>query len=233
MQKIFIDKNDFSDLIKLSDDKSKHLSKVLRMKIGDEIIVISNNEKYLFNIISFKPCLIKKNKKLELSTSNAFELNAIFAAIKTKNLELAVKKAVELNVNNFYIFYFNYSQGNEKYNLERLKNIIISATEQSNRDSLMNLEIIGENKLKNILNSNDINFIAHFSNNNSHIINKIKQRHKKISLIIGPEGGFSEEDLSLLSNKNSCIINLTKTILRSETALFYGLSIINEFKLGE
>lgn len=231
MQKIFIDKQNFNKNIILEKEKAKHFLKVLRMNVGDELIVVCDQQKYLFNIINTNPCTISLIKKINNKTKNNFEINVIFAAIKTKNIELAIKKATELNADNFYIYYFEHSQGNEKYNIERLKQISLSASEQSNRDNLMNIEIINKEKLINILKQNDINLIAHFDDNANYISNVLNTKHHKIGILIGPEGGFSKSDLSLLNCKNNCIINLTKTILKSETALFYALSIINEIKL--
>ncbi len=232
MQKIFINEIPKDQRIILDSQKTKHFLKVLRMKKNDQIIVVSNNEKYLATLINTTPCTFKINQKIDNKTNNNFEINIIFGAIKSKNLELAIKKAVELNANNFYIYYFDYSQNNEKYNMSRLQQIILSASEQSNRDNLMNIKIIYDNELINILNNNDINLVAHFDKNAKTISSTLNSNHNKIGIVIGPEGGFSQKDLTLLNNKNNCIISLTKTILRSETALIYALSVINETKLG-
>ena len=233
MQKIFINEIPKNQEIILDQQKTKHFLKVLRMQIDDEIIVIANNKKYLASLIKISPCTFKIKNQIENSTTNNFTINVIFAAIKNKNLELAIKKAVELNANNFYIYYFDYSQKNEKYNLTRLEQIVISASEQSNRDSLMKIKIIDDKELNNVLNNNDINLIAHLHKDAKKISSSLNANHQQIGIIIGPEGGFSQKDLNLLNNKNNCIISLTKTILRSETALIYALSIINEVKLGE
>lgn len=231
MQKIFINKKNFNQTITLDKDKSKHLLKVLRMQLNDEVIIICDNKKYLYHIIDINPCKISLIKQVYDETKNTFEINIIFGAIKPKHLELAIQKATEMNANNFYIYYFEHSQGDEKYNIERLKQISLSACEQSNRDYLMNIKIINHQELENVLKYNDINIIAHFDKHARYITDIINEKHNKIGIIIGPEGGFSTKDLSLLKSKNNCIINLTKTILRSETALIYALSVINEVKL--
>lgn len=232
MQKIFIDKNQFQDIIELDNKKSKHILKVLKMTIGDKIVIICDGKKFLSEIYAINPLKLKIVNEIYENNDNNFIINIYFGAIKAKNLELAIKKATELNATNFYVYYFQYSQNSEKYNLERINTIIKSSAEQSNRNSLMNFEILNKDQLTNSLKENDINFIAHFVEKKNYIINNFKKSNNKIGVLVGPEGGFSEEDLNLIKQNNNCIISLTQSILRSETALIYILSILNEMKNG-
>ena len=51
-------------------------------------------------------------------------------------------------------------------------------------------------------------------------------KDKSISVMIGPEGGFSEKEINLLKDQGFEIVSLGKRILRTETAAVYALSVI-------
>ncbi|MDE6473087.1 MAG: RNA methyltransferase, partial [Ureaplasma sp.] len=103
-------------------------------------------------------------------------------------------------------------------------------------DNLMNLyEPLNFNELIKTL--NDMNYDLIIVPYEKETINYLYQSDfqnetKKIALIVGPEGGFTNDEIIQLQNfKNLKLISLTKTILRSETASLYALSIINNFLL--
>ena len=65
-------------------------------------------------------------------------------------------------------------------------------------------------------------------------LNKIKgtSKNKKINLIVGPEGDFSENEKKIINEKNFIKVNLGRTILRTETAIVSLISIINELLIN-
>ena len=232
MQKLFIDKTQFQQTIQLDKNQTQHYLKVLRMKIGDPLIVICDTQKYLYEVTRIKPFTITIIHEIAEDTTNPFEINVFLGVIKTKHLELAIQKAAELNVNHFYLYYFDYCQKNEKVNLARLEQIMVHACQQANRNSLMEIVLVPDaNTLTTLLAANDMNFIAHFQTEKKYLSQVLKKDHHKIGILIGPEGGFSPADLLLVNTKNSCIISLTNSILRAETALIYTLSIVSEMLL--
>ena len=56
--------------------------------------------------------------------------------------------------------------------------------------------------------------------------------YRKIAIVIGPEGGFSDDEVSYLKNEGFKSISLGKRILRSETASMYALSVIGYYLEG-
>ncbi len=232
MQKLFIDKNQFQQTIQLDKNQTQHYLKVLRMTIGDSLIVVCEGKKYLYEVIKIKPMTITWVDDIHDDAANSFEINVFFGVIKTKHLELAIQKAAELNVNHFYLYYFDYCQKNEKVNLSRLEQIMVNACQQANRNSLMDIQLLeNSEQLHELLLKNDMNYIAHFQEEKKYLSHNIQKDYMKIGILIGPEGGFSPKDLLLVNTKNSCIISLTNSILRAETALIYALSIVSEYKL--
>ena len=147
----------------------------------------------------------------------------IFAPIKHLRLNITIQKATELGVSKFIPCETNFTNNNF-LNYKNLKLNIIEATEQCDRLSLPSIE--KQIKLKDFL----INFPKDraliFCNEKIEIeesmfskILKIKDDFKKWSLLIGPEGGFSDKEISDIENLTNCFsVSLGSRVLRSDTA---------------
>ena len=129
----------------------------------------------------------------------------------TKFIPLITERTIVRNVNN-----------------ERIKKIIIEASEQSNRIVIPDLEkTISLDKF--LKNNNNINIILGDINSKEKQINlkKINTKHP-ICIMIGPEGDFTEEEREkILKSGNIQNLKINKNILRSETAAISLLSIAN------
>ena len=97
MQRYFATITDSS--IVLSKDDSFHLLKVMRAKLGEEIIAISNKELYLGEVISLNPLVIK-NKGIYKEESRELdkEVTLFFALAKGDKIDFVIQKATELGV---------------------------------------------------------------------------------------------------------------------------------------
>lgn len=232
MHKFYLTKIDHAEGY-LNHDDEYHLLKVLRQQVGDQFIGIYASQKYLCKIINCKPLSITVMQQFNEDTTNPFNLNVYLASVKPAAMELAIVKACELNVHHFYIFNSQWSQGNIVHNLARYEKLIKVASQQANRNHLMQISYLAEiSDLKTSLEGNELNLIADFHEPSSGLTPLIcNPTTKRIGLIVGPEAGFSENDISALKTPNSHIINLTKTILRAETAVLYLVSIVSDLKL--
>ena len=132
---------------------------------------------------------------------------------------MTLKNAVELGVQKMIPFISNYSNYNFKRR-DRADKIIESSLIQSNNP--FRLELVDPLELKHIkgtLDSYDYIFISSLSSNKEIKIGKISTK-SLILIIIGPEGGFSnEEEKYFLESQNSSLINLPSPILRTPNAL--------------
>ena len=138
-----------------------------------------------------------------------------------------IQKATELGVTKFIPVIFERSIV-RKINNDRLKKIIIEATEQSNR--IYTPKIESPVKLQNFLSiyEDKIKLIFTDLNSNKKKISLTKSEKKPLCILIGPEGDFSEpERLKILNFKDVETIKLNDNILRSETAAISALSVIN------
>ncbi|MEC7773075.1 MAG: RsmE family RNA methyltransferase [Bacteroidota bacterium] len=214
-----------SDII-LDEIDSKHLSKSLRKKVGD-IIRVTNGEG-----IEIRGEIIRLGKNIKIKIINKIkhrkkDISIHIAMSPLKNpsrFEWFVEKSTEIGISEITPIITKFSE-KKKVNINRLNKIIISSMKQSNQFYLpkVNPIISFEDFLKF---NKDYKLIAHLKNSNS--FNKKTIGGKgKIVVMIGPEGGFSEEEILIAGKEKIKEISFGKNRLRSETAGVFAVSIIN------
>jgi 16S rRNA (uracil1498-N3)-methyltransferase len=168
---------------------------------------------------SFKGIISEVSKKKVNITVNKCadhpkyqDLTVLLCITKREALETNIKQAVELGVNRIIFVETEYSQ---KFNLkdDRLDKLIESAIEQSNNP--FGIECIGPVKLADI-DASQFSSVLCFSTE----IEESKDSVGADAIIIGPEGGFSVDDLSIIRKlPNINFIKLNTPIMRATTAL--------------
>ena len=210
----------------LSKTQSHYLTKVMRIKSGGNFSVFNRSGEWkaeIFNItngiVEFKVLKKLRDKNYEK------EIWLTFAPIKSNYFNFMIQKATELGVTKF-IPIVSERTVVRKINKERIEKIIIEASEQSNRLTVPKIEKI--QKLEKFLEENkNINLIFGDLNTENKQIT-FKDPTKPLTVLIGPEGDFSEsERVKILNFDGVQSIKLNDNILRSETAVISSLSIIN------
>ena len=139
------------DKIELSKDQIHYLKNVMRKKENDEIFIFNDEEEWLAEIEIIEK-LILIPKKFIRKKSNKFNIWIYFGLIKNRNLNFLIEKVTEIGVNKIIPIQTAFSENiNIKY--DRLKKIIIEATEQS--DSLLLPKLEDCKTLKGVLNNWD------------------------------------------------------------------------------
>ncbi len=221
------------------DDDSYHILNVLRLSLKDQIICIYENNKYLCEIVSISPLLAKALSVIETKSEINYQLDVYQAVIKPKNMELIIQKLTELNVNNLYPVMFERSQANNinNHSLNRQEMIIKSASKQSGRFDFLELKSqINFNEMLKQFESNqyDLIIVPYENESENYLIPSDLDHKSKVAIVIGPEGGFSKSEIQRLiesKNINIKLVTLTKTILRSETACLYTVSLTQNYLL--
>lgn len=228
--KRFYSQNIQTNFIYLENEEAQHCTKVLRCKMDDEVEVLNGNgilyEGKISNIQKNEIQIsIQKIVKEEKENSNKLSV----AICPTKNparIEWFLEKATEIGIANIYPVI---SDRTEKQSIkqERLQQIIISAAKQSGQLFFPTLHAI--QKLSSFYNSPTLQFsnyfIAHCEDEKQHLKNVYKKNESAL-LLIGPEGDFTKEEISIAINKNYIPVSLGNSILRVETAGVYACSII-------
>ena len=161
------------------------------------------------------------------------DLWLIFAPIKQNRMSIAIQKATELGVSKIIPCTTEYTNI-KNINVKNLYQNAIEASEQSERLDIPSIE--KEVDLKSLLNSwpkdRKLIYCDEKNTDNKSIIETImplKNSTKKWSVLIGPEGGFSDREKDLILQNNGVIsVSLGNTILRSDTAITVALFCIKE-----
>ena len=203
MQRYFKDTN--LDLFELSVDDSYHITKVMRNKIGDKIEVVIDKKLYICEIVELKE-LVKVQRIEEVICDSELPCFVTIAQslVKEQKMDLILQKSCELGVSE--IIPINATRSivkldkKETKKIDRWNKILKEASEQSKRVVIP--------KVNEIMDIKDLTNL-------------------KILFVIGPEGGFTDNEEKILIDNGFISTSFGKRVLRTETASLYALSIIN------
>tara|TARA_B100000029_G_C17192968_1_gene821374 strand:- start:117 stop:743 length:627 start_codon:yes stop_codon:yes gene_type:complete len=202
----------------------------MRLKIGDKLSIFNTLGEWNAIIESYEKKGVKI-KIMEKSRAKDNEKNIwlAFSPIKQNSLNFIIQKGTELGVQRFIPILSERTIVRE-INNERIKKIIVEASEQSNRISIP--EINKPQSLKTFLPAFPKNGHLIFCDINSakkdlkNILKK--QDNAPICILIGPEGDFSENERKMIISLNQThSISLAKNILKAETAAISAITIVN------
>ena len=221
MQQYFVNEIlEVNKTISLNEDIVFHLSKVLRNTETNFRLVDANKEIFIAELNGNKANIIKK-----LDENNELDINitALISTIKQDKFEIILQKLTELGVKRIVPVKTAYSQDlfmNDK-KIIRFNKIMQEAAEQSHRNIIPELCPLINIKEVDKYNS-ELNLVPYEKETNSNV----NLKANSITFIVGPEGGFKEEEIELLINKGYKTMSLGKRILRAETAAIDTASII-------
>ena len=211
---------------KLDKSQSHYVSKVMRIKKSEVFSLFNSSGEWEAKILNISKNIVEFNVTKQLrQKENSKELWLAFSPIKSNYFNFMIQKATELGVTKFLPIIFDRTIV-RKINKERLEKVIIEATEQSNQINMPTIE--EPQSLDSFLKNNKTDLIFTDLNTTNKKIDLNQLTSNPTSVIIGPEGDFSEEEREqILKYKGVQSIKINENILRSETAVISALSIIN------
>jgi len=228
MQRYFaLEKKD--NLFFLKEEDYYHIKVVMRIKIGEKIEVVYNEEAYLCKIIeNYQIEIIEKMVSKEIK----IETTLILPLLKEQKIDLILQKSTEMGINK--ILFYNAKRSIIKFNvakepkkLERWSRICKEASEQSKRCNIPQIGVI--DKIEELKNLEGLNLICSTLENTNNL-KKVLQANKncvKINMIVGPEGGFDSNEEEKIVSLGFNRVTLGSTIMRVETVPIFLLSVIN------
>ncbi|MEQ8220721.1 MAG: 16S rRNA (uracil(1498)-N(3))-methyltransferase [Candidatus Eremiobacterota bacterium] len=210
----------------------KHLVSVLRCRKGDNFDVFnSSNIEYTVEAVEVKHDRVTARIIRTDCRDAEPSLQVILCQSlpKGQKMDFIVEKAVEIGVTEIQPVITARSinsTGNQK--LERWRKIAKSATQQSGRMKIAEIkEPVTFNKALSLVRPGEVGLLFRAGSISlKRILREQKKTYKRIFIFIGPEGDFTEEEISLAMSHNLQTVSLGKRILRTETAGSVALSII-------
>ncbi len=212
----------------LSEEESKHCSQVLRHQKGDKIMIFDGKGGKYYAVltqVSVNTCEFDIIKS-ELELHKSFHVHLVIAPTKNVDrMEWMTEKLSEMGVDELTFIKTQHSE-RRKIRLDRLEKKAISAMKQSGNPFKLRINQLVH--LRNFMDTDNSEnkLIAHVNPMYPYLLSQI-EASKKLSILIGPEGDFTIDELNFALEKNYQPVSLGKNTLRTETAGLIACSMIN------
>ncbi len=240
MNRFFVDSPLENDRFLVDGDNFKHINNVLRMQVGEKIELCQFGACYLCEIesINKRDLIVKVLEKYEHTNELKSKIRIFQGLPKKDKMELVITKCIELGVDEIFPVDMDrsivkYDNKKKKNKMARWSKLALSASMQSKRDKIVSVNEPKtlknyENALKNcdcliVLYENDSEYDS-FKTFLSSI-----EKYDTINVVIGPEGGISDDEIDYLISIGAKTMSLGRRILRTETAGLAFMSCASVF----
>lgn len=237
MPKFFVDDSCITgNIVEITGQDYKHIKNVLRLKLGNNIIISDKEGKdFEARIIGFQDGKVEAEILQSIGKNKEPSVNiSLFQALpKGEKMEYVIQKAVEIGVKKIIPVLTErvVVKLDEKSSIkktERWNKISEQAAKQSGRNIIPEVvKPVNFNNTVKILESYNETLILYENEENvtlKEALNHIDNKTRSIAIFIGPEGGFSREEIEAL--KCFRVVSLGSRILRTETAGLVTAAII-------
>lgn len=212
------------------DPDTLGVAKTMRLKQGDLFGCFNGDGKeYLYKIESIEKRLLTST--LRSSEENPRdpkqELTILLASTKGKTKDQMVKELTALGATNIMIYHAVRSVSiPDESKTEHLQKVATEACRQCERSTIPTVTIascflhqLDENLFDNQL-------ICFYEKANSGELPQVNENKSALTLVFGPEGGFTNEEIEFLQNHNANLCSLGRRILRAELAVSVGATLV-------
>jgi 16S rRNA (uracil1498-N3)-methyltransferase len=218
------------ETVALERDQSNYLGNVLRLAAGDSILVFNGRDGEWQAAIAGK----KRPDQLTILTQTRAQdrlgdLAYVFAPLKHARLDYMVQKAVEMGASRLQPVVTRFTQVS-RVNLERMRANVVEAAEQC---GILSLAAVEEPlPLARFLEQRKATRLLVFCDEAAEVANPLNAlaavpRDGGVDVLIGPEGGFAEDERALLLRQGRTLrISLGPRILRADTAGVAALALV-------
>lgn len=232
MPRFFLPVSESDSTIHVTGDNARHISRSLRMKIGEELTVTCQGVDYTCAIsqITEDTVILEILSAERCQSEPSVNLTLYQAVPKSDKLEFIIQKAVELGASKIVPVMTRrcISRPSEKdfsRKLARLEKISLEASKQSGRGIIPKVSpIISFEEAVRKMKDDDCAVML-YENGGVRFEETGIQSAKKISVLVGSEGGFDEQEAEFAKSEGIIPVWLGKRILRCETAPITAISI--------
>lgn len=225
MANFFVDKEAFlCDPIVIEGEEANHITKVLRMKEGEELTVFDgsgNCADGVIDKIDGKTVFVNAVKRYASETEPKLQITLFQGVPKNPKMDLIIQKATELGV--VKIVPVNtkriVAKLDKENKLDRLRRIAFEAAKQCGRAYIPKVESpVSFDTAIEMMKECDAAIIPYECEKDGKIANAVPQGVKTLGIMIGPEGGFEPYEVEKAEKMGVKRVTLGKRILRTETA---------------
>lgn len=237
MRRFYAPKSDFTkDKIVLGPEETRHLREVLRLRTEEEVRVFDGEGG---EFVCTVETITKKGAILGIGDrigaccrESVLDLTLAVALTKGEKFELVIQKAVELGVTRLVPIQTERGDVKPKdpeKRLERWNRIVIEASKQCGRATLMGVDTITQ--FDDLISSSTAGQRLLFTERGGEAL-RGELSGKDLVALIGPEGGWSDAELEVAKSAGITLVTLGGRILRAETAAIAIASILQN-KFGD
>lgn len=243
MQRYFVEaaQLEIGALVYFDKNQSHHMSRVMRMNDGEQVIVVAQNKEAFIAAVKIEEDSVVGEvvEALEDSSELPFHVDIVCGLPKGDKLEHITQKATELGVSGIYPWASERSivkwigkKADKK--IERLQKIASEASEQSHRNAEVEVhEQLTTKELLALCKTYDKVLVAYEESARAGEQSKLAETFEnlepgeRVLMIFGPEGGLSKAEVEAFVNEGGAeTVGLGKRILRTETAPLFALSAL-------
>lgn len=239
LRRFFFDPtNRHGDTVSISQEESRHIKTVLRLNIGDKVELLDGDGSvFLAELVVLdkyaQAKIISESQVIENKIASLWLGQAV---LKGKKVDDLIPKCTELGVDTFSPFQSSRCQGKldsvrAAKKKERWERMVESSCKQCQRSVRMQVEpisdftemltTIGENV------SGELRIIF-WEEEKDLLLRQIdfNKEYEMIRVILGPEGGFSEEETELAKKMDWLTVSLGQRVLKAETATIAAVALL-------
>ena len=218
----------------ITGDDAKHIAKVLRMKTGEKLVACDcqgNDYDCVISEVTDKQVELTVERAYPSETEPTVRVTLYQAMPKSDKMELIIQKAVELGVSAIVPVQTKrcVSRPDAKSmakKLERYNRIALEAAKQCGRGRIPEvLPMLDYSEALTAMKADERAFLF-YENSTSSFRKELEQKVASVSIMVGAEGGFEEEEVNKALEQGIASLSLGKRSLRCETAPMAALSII-------
>lgn len=208
-------------LIQLTDDEAQHAIRVMRVKAGDQITLFDgrgNQAEAEIISVNRRECHCCSEPTVAIDRESSLKLHLGIALPKPDRARDLIERLTELGVHSVTPLVAARTQRSPSTSLiDKLRRAVIEASKQCGRNQLMKIHepqsfseiMVGGEPITN-------RWIAHPSGHP--LCSLMEDRVEILTVLVGPEGGWTEDEVEAADANGYRGVNLGRRILRIETA---------------
>lgn len=239
MDRFFVEKKNVNlenNTCIIEGEDVKHISKVLRCRVGEELEICDNdNNEYICEITNIDKSQVDLNilKRVDIKRESDLKIKVYQGLPKGPKMEMILQKLTEVGVDEIILVQtkrtvVKVDDKKEDKKIERWERIIYEAAKQSKRGKIPKLRgVLSFKEALADMKENDFNIAPYENEKTKTIKQAIKGKDiNNIGIFVGPEGGFEDTEISAIEEIGGQSVSLGPRILRTETASLVASSIV-------